>query len=347
MKKQIVGKLYLHSGYNGYAARVNGKEKYCPKPHTEAEAQLWYAQLVVEHCGANGDVAGKTSVEPLMGLYLRSKEVTKTTDKNQHDKKRILDLFCLRFGSCSIDTLSSLSIEDWIYDWDARGNGGGAYNRYAHLVAAFNWLSTKMSNGNDMTPFRNPMRAITRPDRTMRTEEYVIEKDEWSSILQIIPNPMYRRLASILWMTGARPSEIIKATIDEWCRLSCTLDKGKHKTSYKGKTRVICFNDEAATLLTEAISERKQGYCLTNGKFDHLCGGHLCNSIQQAAKQAGRTKPVCAYSLRHSFSVRNLEAGHTINQVAAWLGNSVTVCENHYAHTLERLKARNSIIKPV
>ena len=44
--------------------------------------------------------------------------------------------------------------------------------------------------------------------------------------------------------------------------------------------------------------------------------------------------------------MRNLERGTPINYVAGWMGNTVAVCEKHYAHTLERLRLSQSAIKP-
>lgn len=340
MHKKTVGKLGLHKGGLFYAS-INGKRVYAPRDIcTNEAATLWHAKLLIEH--ANNDDVEKTkvaTVATLFSMYLSSVE-KETTVENVRDKKRILDSFSQQFGDFPPSNILPLMVESFLAKRPIRTNGGGQYNVYAHLLAAFRWIDLKMRTRD------NPMIGVKRPARNARGEEYVIEPHEWHAIKPSIPGREYRDLAEVLWQTGARPGEIIDATIEEWHSDSSTLTKRLHKTKSKGKTRVIKCNDHARKIILEAIGTRTEGRIFVGPNGNGINGTWLCETIQNAAEKQGRIKPIIAYSLRHSFAVRNLEAGHTIHQVAAWLGNTVAICEEHYAHTIQRLRHKHNTLVP-
>ncbi len=58
-------------------------------------------------------------------------------------------------------------------------------------------------------------------------------------------------------------------------------------------------------------------------------GGRFTRTLQRAGLDR---KGLSIYSLRHSFAADLISAGRSMQEVAALLGNSVRVCEMHYAH---------------
>ena len=333
MRKKTVGKLGLHASGRVYA-RVDGKMVYGPRTQdiSHPDAQAWYQDLLLRH-GTDGEhpvPSGTHTLDILFRAYLRSKQ-NETSAKHAKDTARMLERFIAALGKETPDTIQAAQVREYLDTLPRRTSGGGQRQHYAALHAAFNWLQTEY----DVS--RNVMRKIKRPQDHPRGDEYVISVEEWQQMLQQIPR-QYHDILTVLWETGARPGELYDAEIQEYYPSLRVLDKENHKNARKGKTRVIALSPIADEIIRRRIGDRTTGLIFLNRRQRRYCDTWLCETLQRAAAAIGRVKPTITYSLRHSYAVRMLEAGTPIHDVAALLGNTVAVCERHYAHTIERLR---------
>lgn len=68
----------------------------------------------------------------------------------------------------------------------------------------------------------------------------------------------------------------------------------------------------------------------TKGDISRHLRHHASKYFKEACKKAG-VKPVRFHDLRHSYAIRLLQCGATMEWTAKSLGNSITVCEKYYA----------------
>lgn len=179
-------------------------------------------------------------------------------------------------------------------------------------------------------------RPIKRPPKESRGADAVWTDEEYFRVLGAARGD-FRAVIQLLWLTGARPSEIVGLTADaiDWDRNQAKLKT--HKNSSKGKGRTIQFPDAAMKILRAQLARHKDGPLFRQGSgvrhpekpLDRKC---LVQRMHNARKRAGVTRPLCCYGLRHTFITRALERGFSSEQVAALVGNSAAVIEKHYSH---------------
>lgn len=101
------------------------------------------------------------------------------------------------------------------------------------------------------------------------------------------------------------------------------------------KTRTVAVFKEAAELFPDWIDKKDE--------LPHEVRLRASRIFKEACKRAfpkNENLWLCFHDLRHSFAIRCLEQGLSIQLIAKQLGNSVAVCERYYVgftHTDETL----------
>jgi integrase len=140
----------------------------------------------------------------------------------------------------------------------------------------------------------------------------------------------HRDMLDLLSLTGARPGELLKLTtgiIDRsgpiWrCELA------KHKTSHKGKQRVLFFNEAAQLILKKYLSADPDEQLLKMRRDNF---GHV---IQRACERA-KVTPFCPYQIRHTVATKVVdEMGAEFAQ--RLLGHSKAAMTREYSKTAEK-----------
>ena len=179
-------------------------------------------------------------------------------------------------------------------------------------------------------------RKLKRPPKESRGAGSVWTEQEYYLILGAARGD-FRALVQVLWLTGARPSEVLSLTVEgiDWKRGTATLNR--HKNAGKGKSRVIHFPEQAMAVLRKQRDKHEAGFLFRQGdgcrhpeKPMTMKGAGA--RMVSARERAGITRNVFLYGLRHGFATRALERGFTAEQVAALIGNSATVVNAHYGH---------------
>jgi len=182
-------------------------------------------------------------------------------------------------------------------------------------------------------------------------------------------SPAVQAIVQLLWLSGARPSEILLMKWDELDRSGeiWVLRPKHHKTSWRGKSRTIFFGPEAQAVLLPWLDYAVPGTYVFSPKLsEHLRSkkraeerqtkkwpSHLARNIakrarrrerpptdcydrhslgqaiRRACKSAGVAR-FCAYSLRHLRAVE-LRKQYGLETVRAVLGHSFKAMADHYS----------------
>jgi integrase len=190
-------------------------------------------------------------------------------------------------------------------------------------------------------------------------------------------SPAVRAIVQMLRLTGARPSEIltlrpcdVDRSVDPW-----TYSPAQHKTSYKGKLRVIQLGPKAQAVLTPwLIDTEESAYVFSPARSEALRNAdrgeqrktprwpsHLARNerkrprkrrrpptdryehvnLSQAVRRACRraeVEPFSPYCLRHLKAVE-LRETHGLETVRAVLGQSCMAVAEHYAKQADAVLA--------
>jgi integrase/recombinase XerD len=338
--KKAFGKVSLHKATGCWFCRIAGKQTYLTGANgTEEQA---YAKL--EELKKGSLVRTRTAEEnykytPLYALisYFKDNYTKPCTERRIKDRNEYLDRFLLKFGQVTLSALEPCQIEQYAHGQKMWGTGSRE-NFYKCLSCAFNFLVK-----NDRIT-RNPVKAIDRVTPPIRSAEYLLSLEEHQAILGAT-KAHYGAIFSILWETGARPSEILNLEGRE-CNLAHNkITKAKHKTSGKGKTRIIRLTARAKEILADAIAKHGDGLLFPSARGKVMSRTLLAREFRKVAKKLTIKHKCSPYSYRHSFAVRRLQAGELMQDVATLLGNNVSVFEKHYAHFLESLDKRYDLLK--
>jgi integrase len=165
-----------------------------------------------------------------------------------------------------------------------------------------------------------------------------LTRDEYQRLLKL---PMSRRMR-IFWLlafgTGARAEAIEEATWDQIDWDARTIDYRKKGVVYKNKRRVVAP-------LNSRLVERLRGYYEIRDPADPYIIGRgnprknafatTYHEASRCVKSLGIYKPGLArHVARHSYATWLLQERVPIAEVAALLGDQVSMIERHYGHLM-------------
>jgi integrase len=194
-----------------------------------------------------------------------------------------------------------------------------------------------------------------------------IEAAEHKALLKAALRRPQKDLAILMMMlhgTGARPSELVLATDEEWddqkkafvIRADDDANEGRFKLRRLKKDRLVYIRDEILPLV-ELQREKYRGKPLLNQKGrlvtylfrkerrpdqpmdEGWFGDWMRKTAADLNEKAGKVivRPrVVPYSYRHGFVTRSLQANCNIHTLANLLGTSVMMIEKHYSHLFKK-----------
>jgi integrase len=171
---------------------------------------------------------------------------------------------------------------------------------------------------------------VRKPPPESRGDDTLVRPEQLSDLLKFARGDFGPYLR-FLWLTGCRPGEACSLTVDQvdWQGGTCVLRQ--HKTAHKGRRRVIYLSPEALSLLTAQRGRHGTGHLFRRRENRPFTPVNVADRFRRCARLAG--VPRSAYSLRHSYITRMLEAGATDSDVAALVGHAGTkVIHSTYSH---------------
>lgn len=160
----------------------------------------------------------------------------------------------------------------------------------------------------------------------------------------------YSTILELLWVTGARPSEIYRAKKEEWRpeqRSIIIQPKLGTNRGYKqvrhGKLRIIHVPDEYVGIVNGHAQWSGDGFLFHNERGRPYSKNGIESRTKKIRKAInkehmlrGEPPPISdcisLYSARHSFASRWLKSGGTVHDLATLIDSSVEVIMRNYAH---------------
>jgi integrase len=175
----------------------------------------------------------------------------------------------------------------------------------------------------------NPLGKVPRPGIARRERCPTLE--EIRILIAAVPEGLHELLECLL-ETGARPSELAKATVGDLQGTRLVLPT--HKTGKKtGKPRIIYLTPRALAIVRRQIAGKSPAALIFTTSIGTMWRDKWIAEKVSAARAAAKLGPhVVAYSLRHHFITSKLEQGVPVAIVASLVGTSIAQIDKHYGH---------------
>lgn len=303
----------------------------------------------------------KPSVAHVLNFFLE--EIQRTESPAYHSNaKRCLDDLNAFCGALPATDIRKRHVLRWIDKHDGWKSDNTLRTVVGTVKAAFN----RAVNDEDFPLDANPLSALKKPKGFGRITAF--EHSDVEEILDYCNRPPGYKAVSLapigdffqaLLETGARPSELASVTANDVEQterglrlvLKAQDDQGnhRHKTAKKtGKTRRIFLNDKAEFIIRRLMLKHPTGplFRTPRGKpWTKVNWVHtFCNIKKKLSwNDDPRKEELSFYSCRHTFAKRVL-CGYfgvkgDLYTVAGLLGNTVKVCEDHYAQWCDSYNA--------
>ena len=142
--------------------------------------------------------------------------------------------------------------------------------------------------------------------------------------------PNFRRVVQAALLTGCRYGEIVKMRVSHFNSDSGTIYIPESKT---GKPRHIVLDDHGYRFFDrQIIGKNTNDLIFTHENGDVWAKSHQTRRLDDAAIRARIGRKINFYILRHTHASQLVQRGTPLPVIAAQLGNSVRICEKHYAH---------------
>jgi integrase len=228
----------------------------------------------------------------------------------RHDKGRVENVLRPRWGKLRVAEISTTELHALRREMRAKPI---AFNRLLALISTL-WKFGEYPSiiGNvKRYPENKRQRYLDEDER----ERFLAALDETEPQF-----PHAIALIRLLYLTGARLSEIAKARRSQYKDGVLTL--GKHKTAAKVGARKIRFGADARAVV-ESIDARR-GWLVGYSSMP--------NAAWQLVKKRAGLEDFKLHDLRHSFASDALGAGHGLDAIGETLGHKDAATTKRYAH---------------
>lgn len=198
---------------------------------------------------------------------------------------------------------------------------------------------------------RRIITKLTSILKTLRpTEHFKLSKDteehgpvkhlavsEFDLVLRHLPNGHLQTLAKVCFYLGCRVGEACALNLSDLkeARTSVLIDKQIRKSDHEARkvtNRTKNKKRREAFIFDEGIAALKD-WIKVKGKLTLDERLHLARYMTEACKKVfadDEGKHLVWHDLRHSYAIRLLDQGLTIDDVADMIGDSVVVAKKHY-----------------
>lgn len=330
-RKQMPPRLVEHNG-NWYVAFSGGGRSQRTSLRTpdiqvaQTRFQGWLK--------ARADDAVASQPSTLAGAFKLYIEQHGPTVSSPETLGHVSQPLCVFFGERQLTEITRLDIERYT---KARlsGNGfkrpvspGTVRKELTILRAVFNFMCSKVEPKSCRVD-RGQLSYVPLPARPP-SRNRVLSEDELARIRRHI-TPTTERISRInryLWLlmeTGAR-SEALRTLTWDQVNLSAGLIQlnpwGRHQTTKRRPT--IPISDDLLQILTRAKEEATSLFVL-----DHA--GQIRKSMETFCRNH-RLDGVTAHTFRHTLATRMAQAGVSMAEIAAMLGDTMATVEKNYLH---------------
>jgi len=180
------------------------------------------------------------------------------------------------------------------------------------------------------------------PKPTPSQRQRIPTDDETKSLMRLA-HARFRLIYEALRISGARPNELCRATIDDWQRdangQTGVIVLQQHKTARKsGRPRTIPVGRKLGKLLRLAIGRRTTGPIFLSPRNHGWTVKNLSTQFARLRSAAGLDRELVLYSARHEAGT-NFCREHGILKAARLLGHARIETTQRYVHlNIDELK---------
>lgn len=232
------------------------------------------------------------------------------------------------FGNRPAEGLTPEDVNAWLIK---KGWGQATRNHVAGVLKGiYRWgLQNELIK-------KDPMAKLIKARRVARGGEAVISPEDHKKLLEAA-TPAFRIVLELLFVSGARPSEIAAITAETFDAAAECIRLAEHKTSRYGHERVIYLTPEAVAILSAQKALYQTGPLLRGRRDTGWTKDSIVLAMRRTATRAG--VKVTAYHYRHTFATDLLAAGVPDTIVAQLLGHSsVEMIHRVYGHLGQRAR---------
>ena len=224
-------------------------------------------------------------------------------------------------------------------------DGWGASHRHnliGAVATAFKWAEAAGVIDH------NPLKSVKRPPKASRGAKAVVDDETHRKLLDAATADL-RLLLTLLYETGARPSELSRLTASDVNLGAGVAILRDHKTAgTTGKPRLIVLSPAARELFAAQIERRPTGELLRNARGGVWTKDGIGLAVRRACRKAGVS--ATAYGYRHTYATSALAKGVPDATVAALLGHSSTaMLHRNYSHLTSQagvLRSAAALVRP-
>lgn len=254
-------------------------------------------------------------------LALHAK-IKKSPQCYEEDKEFLKNVILKKFGNMELNEVSLLDIQTL----------HSALRKTPYRANRILALLSKMFNLALQWGWRcdNPVRGIEKYHECKR-DRWLVDQEvqRLYSTLEIYHNQSVANAIRLLLLTGARRSEVLKATWDQFDLENGTWTKPAHTTKQK-RTEHLPLSFQAISLL---------GHMKEKSMTEHLFPGKLPGKPLKDIKKAWHTirtqadlPDVRLHDLRHTHASHLVSSGLSLKIVGKLLGHTQTSTTERYAH---------------
>lgn len=169
-----------------------------------------------------------------------------------------------------------------------------------------------------------------KKDKEIRTEVAKLSIADFKKVIKFVADPNHKLIFEVAFYTGLRVGEIfaIKPIQIKDTHIFVQTQIDRALNNRDTKTR----RERKAYVIQDGMSSVKDWVKLADK--NELRNVKLANILKEACKKAfpkDKAKWIKLHDLRHSYAIHLLSKGVSLSLVAQALGNSVVVCQKHYA----------------
>lgn len=367
-KKNVVPSYLLHKSSGQARVRINGHD-HLLGPYDSDESRERYGEIITKIAAGlpiepqqktGSAIAGQysgPSINELCAKFLND-GLKRFSESEQHCQRAALRILRQLFGFTSVLDFGPLRLrvvrDAMVQGHPDQKNAKGEpmprkpWNRQTvnrqvkRIQALFRWgVSLEMVPVSIATALET-VRALTaaettaaesKPRRSVATEEYLKARAELK--------PVYQDVLDLLYLTGARPGELLRLTdsesgertglkngainksVNPW-----RADLAKHKTAHKGKSRTLFFNPEAQAILRKYMTDDP------DARIFPCRRDNFGTAVKRACKRAGIT-PFVPHEIRHTTATESTDKVG-VEATQQLLGHSTAAMTLHYAKAAEQ-----------
>ena len=213
-----------------------------------------------------------------------------------------------------------------ILDEDARRKRQSTANRILTILkAALNKAyENQIVFSDDAWRRVKPFKNVDHP---------VVDYLDGDEIVRIVnaTEPDFRPLVQAAIYTGCRYGELTSLRVSDY---NSDMHIIQIRKSKNGKARAVVLNDEAQMFFEQTVLLDKNSEDLMFTRPDGSIWGksHQTRRLKDASKNGKIGRSISFHVLRHTHASQLAMQGVPMAVIAKQLGNSVKICEKHYAH---------------